>query len=71
MQAFGDGIVEESLEIAYAGVGRFHVHAKFSLDGGAIFNIEPIVVKDVKMWPKLPEISGNTMTCIFEATSAE
>ena len=70
MQAFGNDKVEESLDIAYAGVGKFHVHAKFSLDGDAIFEIDPLQVKGVKMWPKQPEIAGNTMTCIFEATSA-
>ena len=69
MQAFGDGVVEESLDIAYAGEGKFHVCAKFSLDGEKSFEIEPLKVGGVQMWPKPPEIAGNTMTCIFEATS--
>lgn len=70
MQAFGDGKVEVSLDIAYAGGGKFHVHAKFSLDGDKSFEVEPLKVGGIQMWPKQPEIAGNTMTCIVEATSA-
>ena len=71
MQASGDGIVEESLDIAFAGVGKFHVHAKFSLDtGDKIFEIHPPQVKGVKMVHDEPQIAANTMTCTFEAKSA-
>ena len=68
MQASGDDKVEGSLDIAYAGVGKFHVHAKFSIDGDAIFEIHPLQLKEVIMSPKKPLIAGDTMTCIFEAT---
>ena len=69
-QASGNGAVEESMDLIYAGVGKFHVYAKFLLDGSPpVFTIEPITSGDVKMWPKTPEIDGDTMTCTFEATT--
>ena len=69
-QATGNEAVEESMDIIYAGVGKFHVYAKFLLDGSpAVFTIEPETSGDVKMWRKQPEIDGDTMTCTFEATT--
>jgi hypothetical protein len=58
------------MDLIYAGVGKFQVHATFLLDASPpVFTIEPSTSGDVKMWPKKPEIDGNTMTCTFEATT--
>ena len=67
MQASGEGKVEGSLDVVYAGVGKFHVRAKYSIHGDAIFEIRPLQLKEVKMSPQKPLIAGDTMTCIFEA----
>ena len=68
MQASGYEAVEECLDIIYAGIGKFQLHAKFTLEGTPEFTIQPEVVGDIQMWPKTPEMSGDTMICTFEVT---
>ena len=69
MQASGSEAVEESLDIIYAGGGKFHIYVKFLLDGSVpVFTCEPNTADSIQMWLKKPEIAGDTMTCIFEAT---
>ena len=68
MQASGNEAVEECLDIIYAGIGTFQLHAKFTLEGAPEFTILPEVVGDIHMQRKDPEMSGDTMTCTFEAT---